>query len=55
MDTALSITLLTWATMSIRLTMPLLFPALGGVIAEKAGILNFCFQRYAGNWCYQMY
>jgi ABC-type uncharacterized transport system permease subunit len=44
MDTALSITLLTWATMSIRLTMPLLFPALGGVIAEKAGILNFCLE-----------
>lgn len=44
MDTPFAVTLLTWATMSIRLAMPLLFPALGGVISEKSGILNFCLE-----------
>jgi general nucleoside transport system permease protein len=40
-DSSLTINLVTWLTMSIRMSMPLLFPALGGLIAKKAGVYNF--------------
>ena len=35
------VTLVTWLTMSIRMSIPLLFPSLGGLISQKAGIYNF--------------
>ncbi len=33
--------LVTWATMAIRMSVPLIFPSIGGLIAQKAGIYNF--------------
>ncbi len=41
MDAAWITTLVTWLTMSIRMSIPLLFPSLGGLIAQKAGVYNF--------------
>jgi len=41
MDAALLTTIVTWLTMSIRMSIPLLFPSLGGLIAQKAGVYNF--------------
>lgn len=35
------VTVITWLTMSIRMSIPLLYPSLGGLIAQKAGIYNF--------------
>jgi len=39
-----SVTILTWIAMSIRLATPLLFAALGGILAEKAGVFNFALE-----------
>ncbi len=33
--------LVTWLTMAIRMSVPLIFPSIGGLIAQKAGIYNF--------------
>lgn len=41
MDAAWMITIVTWLTMSIRMSIPLLFPSLGGLISQKAGVFNF--------------
>src|SRR5512143_2921083 len=41
MDNSLMVTVVTWLTMSIRMSIPLLYPSLGGLIAQKAGIYNF--------------
>jgi len=41
MDTSILVTVVTWLTMSIRMSIPLLFPSLGGLISQKAGIYNF--------------
>jgi simple sugar transport system permease protein len=41
MDAAWMTTIVTWLTMSIRMSIPLLFPSLGGLIAQKAGVYNF--------------
>lgn len=41
MDAAWITTIVTWLTMSIRMSIPLLFPSLGGLIAQKAGVYNF--------------
>ncbi|MCC6148003.1 MAG: ABC transporter permease [Anaerolineaceae bacterium] len=41
MDAALLTTLTTWLAMSIRMSVPLLFPSLGGLLAQKAGVYNF--------------
>ena len=41
MDAAWITTIVTWLTMSIRMSIPLLFPSLGGLISQKAGIYNF--------------
>lgn len=41
MDNSSMVTVVTWLTMSIRMSVPLLYPSLGGLIAQKAGIYNF--------------
>ncbi len=41
MDAAWITTIVTWLAMSIRMSIPLLFPSLGGLIAQKAGVYNF--------------
>jgi ABC-type uncharacterized transport system permease subunit len=41
MDNSMIMTVATWLTMSIRMSVPLLYPSLGGLIAQKAGIYNF--------------
>jgi simple sugar transport system permease protein len=41
MDLAWMTTIVTWLTMSIRMSIPLLFPSLGGLISQKAGVYNF--------------
>lgn len=41
MDAAWMTTIVTWLTMSIRMSIPLLFPSLGGLISQKAGVYNF--------------
>ncbi|PKO10529.1 MAG: ABC transporter permease [Chloroflexi bacterium HGW-Chloroflexi-2] len=41
MDAAWMTTIVTWLTMSIRMSIPLLFPSLGGLISQKAGVFNF--------------
>ncbi len=41
MEAAWVTTIVTWLTMSIRLSIPLLFPSLGGLISQKAGVYNF--------------
>lgn len=41
MDIPLLSILVTWITMSIRMSIPLLYPSIGGLIAQKAGIYNF--------------
>lgn len=41
MDAAWITTMVTWLTMSIRMSIPLLFPSLGGLISQKAGVYNF--------------
>lgn len=41
MDMPFVTLLVTWMTMSIRMSIPLLYPSLGGLIAQKAGIYNF--------------
>lgn len=41
MDNSFAVVVVTWLTMSIRMSIPLLFPSLGGLIAQKAGIYNF--------------
>jgi simple sugar transport system permease protein len=41
MDNSMMVTVITWLTMSIRMSIPLLYPSLGGLIAQKAGIYNF--------------
>jgi simple sugar transport system permease protein len=41
METPLLITLVTWLSMAIRMSIPLLFAGLGGLISQKAGIYNF--------------
>ncbi len=41
MDAATITTIVTWLTMSIRMSIPLLYPSLGGMISQKAGVYNF--------------
>lgn len=41
MEAAWVTTIVTWLTMSIRMSIPLLFPSLGGLISQKAGVYNF--------------
>jgi general nucleoside transport system permease protein len=41
MDNSYLVMFVTWVTMSIRMAVPLLFPSLGGLISQKAGIYNF--------------
>lgn len=41
MDLSWTTTIVTWLTMSIRMSIPLLFPSLGGLISQKAGVYNF--------------
>jgi len=41
MDASWMISIVTWLTMAIRLSIPLLFPSLGGLISQKAGVYNF--------------
>jgi len=41
MENSLAVIVVTWLTMSIRMSIPLLFPSLGGLLAQKAGIYNF--------------
>ena len=41
MDVSWMTTIVTWLTMSIRMSIPLLFPSLGGLISQKAGVYNF--------------
>ncbi len=41
MDATWMTTIVTWLTMSIRMSIPLLFPSLGGLISQKAGVFNF--------------
>jgi ABC-type uncharacterized transport system permease subunit len=40
----LSITIITWLAMSVRMAVPLLFTGLGGLISQKAGIFNFALE-----------
>ncbi|MRS04678.1 ABC transporter permease, partial [bacterium] len=41
MESFLMGTVVTWLAMSIRISAPLLFTGLGGLISQKAGIYNF--------------
>ena len=41
MDATWITTIVTWLTMTIRMSIPLLFPGLGGLISQKAGVYNF--------------
>jgi ABC-type uncharacterized transport system permease subunit len=41
MEIPLIATVATWLAMSIRMSIPLLFPGLGGMLSQKAGIYNF--------------
>ncbi|RPI86616.1 MAG: ABC transporter permease [Chloroflexi bacterium] len=41
MENSLAVIVVTWLAMSIRMSIPLLFPSLGGLLAQKAGIYNF--------------
>ncbi|PKN84261.1 MAG: ABC transporter permease, partial [Chloroflexi bacterium HGW-Chloroflexi-8] len=41
MESFLMGTVVTWLAMSIRISTPLLFTGLGGLISQKAGIYNF--------------
>lgn len=41
METAFFSTLVTWFTMSIRMSIPLIYPSLGGLISQKSGVYNF--------------
>jgi simple sugar transport system permease protein len=43
-DLILSATVVTWLAMSVRLAMPLLFTALGGLVAQKSGVFNFALE-----------
>ncbi len=40
----LSATIVTWLAMSVRLATPLLFTALGGLVAQKSGVFNFALE-----------
>lgn len=56
METSLMATIATWLTMSIRMSIPLLFPGLAGMLSQKAGIYNFGLEgmmllgAYFGYW-----
>jgi general nucleoside transport system permease protein len=41
MDNVAVIALVTWFAMAIRMAIPVLFTALGGLIAQKSGVFNF--------------
>lgn len=41
MDAAWITTIVTWFAMAIRMSIPLLFPSIGGMISQKAGVYNF--------------
>ncbi|HSM56298.1 MAG TPA: ABC transporter permease [Candidatus Sulfomarinibacteraceae bacterium] len=43
-DLILSATIVTWLAMSVRLATPLLFTALGGLVAQKSGVFNFALE-----------
>jgi len=44
MDGIVSVTIITWLAMTIRMSAPLLFAGLGGLIAQKSGIFNFALE-----------
>ncbi|NPV77386.1 MAG: ABC transporter permease [Anaerolineae bacterium] len=41
MQVPLIATIATWLAMSIRMSIPLLYPSLGGLLSQKAGVYNF--------------
>ena len=43
-DILLSVTIITWLGMSVRLATPLLFTGLGGLVAQKSGVFNFALE-----------
>ncbi len=43
-SSALSIAIVTWLAMSVRMATPLLFTSLGGLVSQKSGVLNFALE-----------